>query len=53
MKYIKSHIPKPKQAIQLSIKVIEQADQEAQQLRTSKYVRRIVEYFDKSINKNK
>jgi len=34
---------------QLSIKVIEQADQEAQQLRTSKYVRRIVEYCDKSI----
>ena len=53
MKCVKSHIPKPKQAIQLSIKEVEQADHEANAKRASKHLKRIIEYCNKSINHDK
>ena len=53
MKYIKSYIPKPKQAIQLSIKEVEQADHEANAIQAGKHLKRIIEYCNKSINHDK
>jgi hypothetical protein len=53
MKYIKSNIPKPRDAYQLSIKEVEQADHEANAIRASKHLKLIIEYCNKSINHDK
>jgi hypothetical protein len=46
MKYIHSHIPKPKQAIQLKIKEVEQADNEAMRLKAQKRFRMIIDKIE-------